>query len=328
MDLSFLTSLLESKIDLEQSLFFSIIIAISTFLFSLAILLLVSSFLSPTKRHIRQLLKTGQYSEYADKEAITLTREYNDKINRVIDPVSKYFLPQKDKERVKINMLLRYAGYPSRDALKIFYSLKAFLMIFFPLIILVSLNFFEAISLQTLLILLMAGAALGLIFPNFVLKSMANSRQRRLRIGFPDALDILVVCVEAGLGLEASLQRVTQSMDLAHPDLAQELSLVNGEIRLGISIQHALRNLMHRTGIKELSGFITVIDQSTRLGTPIGQSLRVYASEFRDRRRQAAEEMAAKLGLKLIFPTVLCMWPGFFVVVVGPTVIKAMSILQ
>jgi tight adherence protein C len=172
-----------------------------------------------------------------------------------------------------------------------------------------------------------AAAFVGMVIPSKILGLIASKRQDTLRKGFPDALDLLVVSVEAGLGFNAALDRVSKELVISHPELAIELSTVNDEIRAGIDRPQALRNLYTRTGLEDIQGLTTLIAQSLRFGTSIADSLRVYSEEYRDRRMQKAEEQAAKIGTKLIFPLVLCIFPSFFLVMIGPPILGVLTVL-
>ena len=139
---------------------------------------------------------------------------------------------------------------------------------------------------------------------------------------------MLVVCVEAGLGMSQAIQRVADELTVSHPELATELALVNAEIRAGVDRVVALKNLADRTGLDDIKGLVSLLVQTLRFGTSVAESLRVYSEEFRDRRMQRAEEEAAKMGTKLIFPLVLFMFPGFFVIAVGPAVVGLISVFS
>ena len=152
-----------------------------------------------------------------------------------------------------------------------------------------------------------------------------KKRQARLRKAFPDTLDMLVICVEAGLGLSAAMERVTNEIRHMHPDLAIEFAATSAEIRSGIDRGVALRSLSERTGLPEIRGFVSLLTQTLQLGTGVADSLRIYAEEFRDQRMQFAEERAAKIGTKMIFPLVLCEFPAFFIVAVGPAALRLLD---
>ena len=166
-----------------------------------------------------------------------------------------------------------------------------------------------------------ASALAGFYAPNMYISNRISQRRTSIMQAFPDALDLFVVCVESGLGLPATIQRVGAEIEVSHPELSEELKQVTAEMRVGVDRIVALRGLAERSGMDEIKGLVTMIDQSARFGTGIAETLRVFSDEFRDRRMQAAEEKAAKIGTKMIFPLILCIWPSFFVVAVGPAVL-------
>jgi tight adherence protein C len=155
-----------------------------------------------------------------------------------------------------------------------------------------------------------------------------ENRIKKLRDGFPDALDLLVVCVESGLGLTAAIQRVADELGVSHEELAMELSLVSAETRAGMERSKALRNLAERSGLDDIRGLVSMLIQAMRFGTSIADTLRVYSEEFRDRRMQKAEEQAAKIGTKLLFPLVFCLFPSFFLVAIGPAILRFITVFQ
>jgi tight adherence protein C len=139
---------------------------------------------------------------------------------------------------------------------------------------------------------------------------------------------LLIVCVESGLGLSQALQRVADELVVSHPELALELSVVNAEIRAGVDRVTALKNLADRTGLDDIKGLVSLLVQTLKFGTGVAESLRVYSEEFRDKRMQRAEELAAMIGTKMIFPLILFLFPGFFVVAVGPAAVRLMSVFE
>jgi tight adherence protein C len=167
-----------------------------------------------------------------------------------------------------------------------------------------------------------------MLAPNRWLELRVARRQKRLRDGFPESLDMLVICVEAGLGLTSAIARVAEELKFSQPDLASELAIVNAEMRAGVDREVALDNLNARTGLSEIRGLVSLLQQTLRFGTGIADSLRVYAAEFRDQRMQAAEERAGKIGTKLIFPLIFCEFPAFFVIAIGPAVMRIMEAFQ
>jgi Flp pilus assembly protein TadC len=166
------------------------------------------------------------------------------------------------------------------------------------------------------------------ILPALILHKLAKKRMQSLRKFFPDALDLLIVCCEAGLGLLEAFQRVKSELEFVHPSLAHEIGLVCSKVRVGLSMQQALQEFSDRTGLEDIRGLNSVIVQSLKLGTGVAESIRIYAEEYRDKRLQAAEENAAKLGVKMIFPMMFCIWPSFFIVAIGPAVLKVMNVWE
>ena len=150
---------------------------------------------------------------------------------------------------------------------------------------------------------------------------MAKKRQHRIRLSLADVLDLLVVSVEAGLGLDQALQRVGEELASTHQDLSEELRLVNLEMRAGKARSEALRNLADRTGVDDLSSLAAMLIQTDKFGTSVAQSLRVHSDTLRTKRRQRAEEAAAKTGVKMVFPLVFCIFPAIWVVTIGPAAI-------
>jgi tight adherence protein C len=169
-------------------------------------------------------------------------------------------------------------------------------------------------------------ALIGYLIPGVVLAWRVDRRRTQIRNGLPDALDLLVVCVEAGMSLDQALQKVSDELELVHPVLAQELRTVMTEIRAGKPRLEAMRNLAHRTQVDDLQSFVALIVQTDRFGTSIAQALRTFAASARTKRRQRAEERAQKLGVKLVFPLVFCLFPALYVVTLGPAVIQFVRI--
>jgi tight adherence protein C len=247
-------------------------------------------------------------------------------LQTIIGPVSEWVLPKSEVERSKVTKQLTYAGFRGPHVLQVFYCIKVVALLVLPAIVLIGAQWYPELPTNKLLLFLAMAAGLGVVVPSSVLERLMERRLRRLRHGFPDALDMLVVCVESGLGLSAAIQRVADEIVVSHAELAKELSLVNAEIRAGVDRSQALRNLADRTGLDDIRGLVSLLIQTMRFGTSIADALRVYSEEFRDRRMQKAEEEAAKIGTKLIFPLVFCLFPSFFTVAIGPAVIRLINV--
>lgn len=244
------------------------------------------------------------------------------RIASAIGPIGAFVLPQDDLERSKIMMRLHQAGFRTPTALQAFYLIKTILILTCPLLVVVASGWMPETTSQNVLLYAIFAAGIGMLLPNIVLQKMIDKRGRALTNGFPDALDLLVVCVESGLGLAAAIQRVADELVVSHPELAHELMTVNAEIRVGVQREQALKNLADRTGLEDIRGMVGLLVQTMRFGTGVADALRVYSEEFRDKRMQKAEELAAKMGTKLVFPLVLFMFPIFFIVAIGPAVIR------
>ncbi len=249
-------------------------------------------------------------------------------IETLVGPVSEWVIPSSEVERNSTLRRLTYAGFRAPNALQIFYGTKALLGLALPLTVLFVVRWFPDLSLTEVVVCALLGAAVGVTVPSTVLDRLVDARMRKLRNGFPDALDLLVVCVESGLGLAAAIQRVSDEVGVSHPELARELALVNAEMRAGVDRTKALKNLADRTGLDDIRGLVSLLIQTMRFGTSVADALRVYSEEFRDRRLQKAEEQAAKISTKLIFPLVMCLFPSFFTVMVGPAVIRLIAVFR
>ena len=229
--------------------------------------------------------------------------------------------PRSTKELGKLQQRLITAGYRGREAIVVFFGIRLGLAVLF-----------FAVATTPLvgrpsLMLALAACGIGYVLPSMVLARLAKRRQHRIRLGLPDALDLLVVSVEAGLGLDQALQRVSAELAFAHPDLCDELKLINLELRAGTGRSEALHNLARRTALDDISSLVTMLVQTDKFGTSVAQSLRVHSETLRTKRRQRAEEAGAKTGAKMVFPLVICIFPSIWVVTLGPAVIKFIEIL-
>jgi tight adherence protein C len=229
--------------------------------------------------------------------------------------------PKSPRELGSLRLRLVQAGYRREEALTIFFGVRiAFALGLFAL-------FASSVLAKPNLALALGGLGLGYILPGMVLARMAKRRAHRIRLSLADMLDLLVVSVEAGLGLDQALQRVGAELAFAYPELADELRLINLELRAGKPRSEALRNLADRTGVDDLSSLVTMLIQTDKFGTSVAQSLRVYSETLRTKRRQRAEEAAAKTGVKMVFPLVLCIFPAIWVVTIGPAAIRFVTVL-
>ena len=230
-------------------------------------------------------------------------------------------VPVSPKDVGKVRLRLIQAGYRGGEALPLFYGIRmsiaigAFVLMATPLLIRPNVMFG------------IGGSLLGYLLPGIVLAKRAKKRQHKIQLGLADALDLMVVSVEAGLGLDQAILRVGDELSFAHPDLSYELRLVNIELRAGKARTEALRNLADRTGLEDIGSLATMLIQTDKFGTSVAQSLRVHCETLRTKRRQRAEEAAAKTGVKMVFPLVFCIFPAVWIVTIGPAAIKFVQVI-
>ncbi len=229
--------------------------------------------------------------------------------------------PRSPREMGTLRLRLVQAGFRRDEALTVFFGIR----VAFSLVVFAVLS--SPIVGRPNVALAIGGAGVGWLLPGMALARIAKRRQHRIRLSLADALDLMVVSVEAGLGLDQAIARVAQELAFAYPDLADELRLINLELRAGKPRAEALRNLADRTGVDDLSSLVTMLIQTDKFGTSVAQSLRVHSDTMRTKRRQRAEEAAAKTGVKMVFPLVFCIFPAIWVVTIGPAAIKFVQVL-
>jgi tight adherence protein C len=236
-------------------------------------------------------------------------------------------MPKSQEERTKLQSRLMHAGLYQRQAMVVFLGVKMLLMVG-PAIVGLALGVVGLVSITTGLI---GGALLGIfgmIGPSFWLDRMKAARQATFRRALPDALDVLVICLEGGLSLGGALRRVAGELRTAHPALAAELNIVQREIQLGMSTGEALRQFGERTDLEEIRSLAGVIIQAERFGASLVKALRVHAQTLREKRLQYAEEMAAQAATKLLIPTILFILPCVFVVILAPAAIQLLQLFD
>jgi len=243
------------------------------------------------------------------------------RIERVLTDLGK-LLPTSTGQLSRTHRMMIRAGFRRPEAV---HAMRG-AMVLLP-VGLFSLVYFTGLYRFSPTFILVAAPIAGFLLPEIWLTSRIRRRQRHIVLGLPDALDLLVVCVEAGLGLDQAMLRVSQELRLAHHDLSDELQLVNLEMRLGKSRIEALRELGERTGVEDLKTLVAMLIQTDRFGTDLTQSLRVHSEKMRIQRRQRAEEMAAKVTVKMVPPLVFFIFPALFVVILGPAVISLIRTL-
>jgi tight adherence protein C len=223
-------------------------------------------------------------------------------------------------------LLLTQAGYRSATAGRVYGGVRIAAALLFPAALFAG-GKAAGMSDKTLFLLAVAGAAAGLCLPAAFLRSNVRKRQEAITDALPDALDLLTVCVEAGLGINSAFVRIAEEFRLSCPTLSEEFDIVNREMVAGKPRMDALRALADRTGVEDVKSLVAMLVQTERLGTSLAQSLRVHSDSLRVRRRQRAEEAAAKTTIKLVFPLVFLLFPSLFIVILGPGVLQILHVL-
>jgi tight adherence protein C len=290
---------------------------VTTALLAGSVAALMLSRVTPARRRLEQMVSPRSRGP----ATVTLkTLALTDTVGPTIARLSR-MLPTSPKAMSRIRRRLARAGYYNYAATVIYAATEVLL----PIVLGVGV-FLTMSSARGLLVASLA-AIVGYLVPGMVLARMVTSRQRQIRHGLPDALDLLIVCIEAGLALDQAILKVSEELSLSHPALAEELQSVTNEVRAGKPRMEAFRNLADRTKVDDVRALVAMLIQTDRFGTSVAQALRTHADTSRTTRRQHAEERAAKLGVKLVFPLVFCLFPAMYVVTVGPGAIRILRIL-
>jgi tight adherence protein C len=246
---------------------------------------------------------------------------------KMLKIVGKTNMPNSDKKRSMVRRSLMKAGYRHPDAPIIFFGVKVYLAALVPVVYSV-LGALTRSLLPVSAFLLVLLAVGGFYVPNFWIKMKTQYRQRKIFSGFPDALDLMVICVEAGLSLDAAIQRIAEEFQLTNRVVSEELKLLALGLRAGQSRQHALLGLSQRVDIQEVDNFVDIMIQTEQFGTNVAQSLRVQADAMRLKKRLFAEEKASKLPVKLLFPLLFFIFPSILLIILGPAMIRLMKVLS
>jgi tight adherence protein C len=244
---------------------------------------------------------------------------------RMAEPLNR-IVPLSAVEAAKLQKRLLQAGYRSPDAAMAFRAIQVSLIVAIPTLVISAFYVLDR-PINSVIIWGLFGAAIGFYLPRLVLGNIISKRQLRITWGLADTLDLMVVAVEAGLGLNAALNRVAEELKKTHPDLHYELELVNLEIRVGRSREEALRNLAERTGVDDIRSFVALLVQADRYGSSIAKAVRVFADSLRTKRRQKAEQASQKAALKLIFPLTAFLFPVIILVILAPAALNLIDLL-
>jgi tight adherence protein C len=251
-------------------------------------------------------------------------RSESDRTARAVETLKRLgaAIPKSPSEMGKLRLRLVHAGFRRQDAVTVFLGIRVGVALLAFAVVATGLVMKPNVGLA------LGAAGVAYVLAGVVLARLAKARQHRIRLSLPDALDLLVVSVEAGLGLDQALQRVGDELAFAHPELSDDLRMINLELRAGKPRVEALHNLADRTGVDDLAALAAVLVQTDKFGTSVAQALRVQSEVLRTKRRQRAEEAAAKTGVKMVFPLVICIFPAIWVVTIGPAAIKFIQVLM
>ena len=266
---------------------------------------------APERRRLREMALAGGGTESLSIETRALVERPDPRLERIART-----LPKSPKEMGRLRRRLATAGITS-FRVAVIYSIAEVAM---PILLgVLAYSFFQG-ALAWIFTLL--AVVVGYMIPSMILERLIFLQKRRIEDGLPDALDLMIVCVEAGSGLDQAILKTSEELAISHPALASELQLITIEIRAGKPRLEAFKNFARRTKVDDVRALVAMLVQTDRFGTSVAQALRTHASVSRTKRRQRAEERAAKIGVKLVFPLVFFLFPAFYVVTLGPAVIK------
>ena len=304
-----------------------LIVSISTFIFiALGVMLIYWALFRPanaTAERLQELAQPGGASATAailDNQGSVATLA-----ERMAEPINK-LVPPSAAEADKLRKKLMQAGLRAHSAPDLYRATQLTLMVLLPALMFVMWKIL-ARPMTDLYIAALMAFVIGFMLPRFLLNRMVASRQLRISWGLADALDLMVISMEAGLGLNAAMMRVSEELKEVHPDICKEFEIANLEIRVGRERAEALRNMADRTGVEDLNSLIGMMIQADRFGTSIAKAVRVYADSLRTQRRQRAEQAAQKAAFKLLLPLGAFLFPTLFIIILGPALINISDIL-
>jgi len=304
-----------------------LIITISTFIcITFGVMAVYWLLHRPESAATERLRRLGQGATVnAPSATLTDDRPVADIAEKIAAPFNK-LLPVSASEARKLQKQLMQAGYRSPDAPMVFRAIHLGAMLGFPAMVAVGCAMLaKPITSATLFIL--GAFVIGFFLPRYFLGRTIRARQLRVRWGLADALDLMVVCIEAGLGLNAAMLRVSDELKDVHRDVAEEFELANLEIRVGRERDEALRNLAERTGVDDLRSLVAMLIQTDRFGTSIAKAVRAFSDSLRTKRRQRAEQAAQKAAVKLLFPLACFLFPTLFIAILGPAALTLIDTL-
>ena len=251
------------------------------------------------------------------------------KVSSVINILSKLSLPEEGWQSSSVQIKFLQAGIRNKNAPQYYFAIKTLLTLVLPALLAVFLHFTQPhYSFARVLLLVLLTAASGYYLPEMLLRFITQKRIERMRNSLPDMIDLMVICTESGMSIDAAIARISQEMARTNPDLAQEFYLAALEMRAGASRIEALRNLALRSRLEDLEDLVSVLVQADKFGTSLAESLRVQSDMMRSRRSQRAEEMAAKIPVKMTVPLILFIFPTLMLVLLGPAIIQMIQVFK
>ena len=276
----------------------------------------------PQSASTQRLKRMGETNGSSAPLSVSIVEEHSGEkfAERIASPLNR-LVPPSAAEVAKLQKQLMHAGFRSRNAPIIHRAIHLFSMAAFPLFVALVCALSPR-AVNHLFIWILFAFIVGFFLPRYALMRMIKSRQQRVRWGLADALDLMVISVEAGLGLNAAMMKVSSELRQVHPDISEEFELANLEIRVGRERDEALRNLADRTGVDDLRSLVAMLIQTDRFGTSIARAIRVFSDSLRTKRRQRAEQAAQKAAVKLLFPLACFLFPTLFIAILGPALIQ------
>jgi tight adherence protein C len=279
----------------------------------------------PQSAATQRLRKLGQTGNSSAAAPVSILESHSgDKFTeRIASPINK-LLPPSAAEARKLQKQLMHAGFRSKNAPMIYRTIQLVSLVAFPGLVAFGCALLTRPAKNAFMWIIIA-FIVGFFLPRYILGRMIFARQRRVRWGLADALDLMVISIEAGLGLNAAMVKVSQELKEVHPDVSDEFELANLEIRVGRERDEALRNLAERTGVDDLKSLVAMLIQTDKFGTSIARAIRVFSDSLRTKRRQRAEQAAQKAAVKLLFPLACFLFPTLFIAILGPALLQLMD---
>ncbi|HEV2884770.1 MAG TPA: type II secretion system F family protein [Pyrinomonadaceae bacterium] len=305
-----------------------LLIAISTFVcISLGMLGIYWLVYRPQSASTERLKRLGERAANPVLPAVSLEGNLpgSELTQRITSPLSR-MLPPSAAEAKKLQRQLMQAGFRSHSAPVTFRAIQICTLAGLPLLVAVACAAL-AWPLNTTVLYILFAFVIGFFVPRYVLRRMIRTRQQLVRWGLADALDLMVISIEAGLGLNAAMMKVSSELKEVHPDISEEFEMANLEIRVGRDRDEALRNLADRTGVDDLRSLVAMLIQTDRFGTSIAKAIRAFSDSLRTKRRQRAEQAAQKAAVKLLFPLACFLFPTLFIAILGPAALQLMDTL-